>query len=224
MPGADPTSPTRRLTWFRTDRRPRAIVLLLHGGQDHSLEPVRYRHASWWRMALVALSLRRFARHRQISVVLLRYRRRGWNDGTDAVADARTTLGELRGRAPGVPIVLVGHSMGGRTACAVGGDDSVAGVCALAPWLPAGESIEPIRGRSLHVIHGTADKWTSPALSREYVERCQSIATSSRWQSVEGVGHFMLRRVGEWNAFVADSVAQILGHSGSQDPISEGTQ
>ena len=39
-----------------------------------------------------------------------------------------------------MPVVLLGHSMGGRTAVAVADDPSVVGVVALAPWLPAGRA------------------------------------------------------------------------------------
>ena len=40
-----------------------------------------------------------------------------------------------------MPVVVLGHSMGGRTACRVADHDLVRGVVALAPWLPPGESV-----------------------------------------------------------------------------------
>ena len=49
----------------------------------------------------------------------VRYRYRGWN-GVDAdpVADVRQALDELADLVGEVPVVLVGHSMGGRAPCA----------------------------------------------------------------------------------------------------------
>ena len=39
---------------------------------------------------------------------------------------------------PGVPIALVGHSMGGRVALHLAGEADVVVVAALAPWIAAG--------------------------------------------------------------------------------------
>jgi alpha-beta hydrolase superfamily lysophospholipase len=145
----------------------------------------------------------------------VQYRYRGWNSSTDPdpVRDARWALERVQEQHPEVPVVLVGHSMGGRTACRVADHPAVAGVVGLAPWLPAGEPNGSIRGRHLHVMHGTADRWTSAQLSRAYVERSRTIAADATWTELPGVGHFMLRRVGAWNGFVRDSVEKILASS-----------
>jgi pimeloyl-ACP methyl ester carboxylesterase len=204
-----------RLDAYHEPAAPRASVVMFHGGQEHSTDDVSNRHASWWRMALMARSLRRFAAQHDFSVHLLQYRVRGWNSSVDPapVRDARWALDRLQEHYPGIPVVLVGHSMGGRTACSVADDPAVAGVVGLAPWLPRGEPNATIAGRHLHVIHGTADRWTSARLSREYVERSRSIALSATWTALPGVGHFMLRRQKAWNAFVKDSILKILGES-----------
>ena len=201
-------------------------MLLLHGGEETSSEPVGSRQTSWWRMALIARALRSPARRNDLAVVLLRHRVRGWNDlhAPDPVADAHWALDVLRGEHPDLPIVLVGHSMGGRTACRVAGDESVAGVCALTPWLPEGEAVASLTGRSIHVMHGTRDRWTSARWSRDFVDRCRPIANSATWRSMPGAGHFMLRRVGEWNRFVADSVSQILGLTTKPGAANKGTK
>ncbi|MFY0408266.1 alpha/beta hydrolase [Solicola sp. PLA-1-18] len=194
---------------------PRAIVLFLHGGQQANTEPVLERHASWWRIARMQDRFEPFAREHDLAVALLKYRFRGWNAGPgrtpDPVVDARGALEELRGEHPGVPVVLVGHSMGGRTACHVADDPAVAGVVGLAPWLPEGEPTGALRERHLTVAHGSRDRWTSPRWSRVYVERCQGLATSATWTSMGPVGHFMLRRAGRWNAFTRDGVDAVLG-------------
>jgi alpha-beta hydrolase superfamily lysophospholipase len=202
-----------RLDAHHDPAEPRAMVLMLHGGQEHSNDDVTNRHASWWRLALMARSLRRFAAEHDLSVHLLQYRVRGWNDLADPapVRDARWALDRLVERHPGVPVVIIGHSMGGRTGCRVADDPAVAGVVALAPWLPKDEPNATIAGRHLHVIHGTRDRWTSPRWSREYVERSRPIAASATWTALPDAGHFMLRRVRTWNRFVKDSTLSILG-------------
>jgi dienelactone hydrolase len=205
-----------RLDAYHQPADPRASVLMLHGGQEHSTDDVTNRHASWWRLALMARSLRRFAARHDLSLHLLQYRYRGWNsqDLPAPVQDARWALDRLQEQTPGVPVVLVGHSMGGRTACRVADDPAVSGVVALAPWLPSGEPNATIAGRHLHVLHGTGDRWTSARLSRAYVERSRSIALDATWTALPGAGHFMLRRVGAWNGFVRDSIETIVGAHG----------
>ena len=216
--------PGPRLDRFSTPDSPRAIVLLLHGGQERNVEPVENKHASWWRMALMARSLRRFARNHNYSLSLLQYRLRGWNSPTDPepVRDARWAIDQLSAEHPGVPVVLVGHSLGGRTACRAADDPAVVGVVGLAPWLPPGEPNRAIAGRHLRVLHGTADRWTSPASSRAYVERSRAVAASVSWTPMDGAGHFMARRSSTWRRFVEDSVTEILTATSHEEAPNEG--
>lgn len=199
-------------------------MLLLHGGQERSVDPVENKHSSWWRMALMARSLRRYAKAGDLALSLLQYRVRGWNSSADPapVRDARWALDQLTAEHPGVPVVLVGHSMGGRTACAAADAPAVVGVVGLAPWLPSGESTRPIAGRHLRVMHGTRDRWTSAAASQAYVERSRPIAASASWTKLPGAGHFMFRRVSAWNRFVEDSVTDILTASSHEEAPNKG--
>lgn len=212
-----------RLDGYHEPASPRAIVLMLHGGQEHSTDDVTNRHASWWRLALMARALRGWAAEHDLGLYLLQYRVRGWNSAVDPapVSDARWALDRLCEQHPGRPIVIVGHSMGGRTGCRVADDPAVAGVVALAPWLPEGEPNRTMADRHLHVVHGTRDRWTSAHWSRNYVERSQPIAARATWTSLPGVGHFMLRRVKAWNGFVQNSIVGILAATEPQPPATD---
>ncbi|WP_162891178.1 alpha/beta hydrolase [Aeromicrobium sp. A1-2] len=207
-----------RLDHHTALENPRAIVLLLHGGQQQSTDPVENKHASWWRMALMARSLRGFAKRHDIALSLLQYGQRGWNSETQPapVVDAMWALDQLSG-SHDVPVLLVGHSMGGRTACRVADHPAVVGVVGLAPWLPPGEPNRSTARRHLRILHGTADRWTSAAASRDYVERSRSIATSATWTSLPGAGHFMFRRSSAWRRFVEDSLTDILDTATSHE-------
>lgn len=207
-----------RLDAIHLPRQVRAVVLVLHGGQEQSTEPVRNRNASWWRMLLMARALRPAARRHGLAVHLLQHRYRGWNDDRSPapVEDARWAFDRLRTEHGDLPVVLVGHSMGGRTACRSADDSSVVGVVGLAPWLPQDEPTEAMRDRALHVLHGPGDRWTSAPLSEAFVERCRPIATQASWTPLPGAGHFMVRHLRAWNRFVEDSVLQILG-PGAED-------
>ncbi len=210
--------PVSRLDHHVTPATAKAVVLLLHGGQQHSVAPVKNRHASWWRMAALARSLRGYAEHNDLALSLLQYRQRGWNDLNDPapVADARAAIAELANHHPGAPIVLVGHSMGGRTACRTADEPTVIGVVGLAPWLPEGEPNAAIAGRHLRIMHGTKDSWTSAQWSRDYVERSQGLSASAAWTSLPGGGHFMFRQSTAWKQFVTDSVTDIVAVSSRQ--------
>lgn len=204
--------PPLRLDAYAAPVAPRAVVLFLHGGQESNTEPVLDKHASWWRIAAMARRLRPWATSHDLATYLLQYRVRGWNDPANPspVPDAFEALETLRERHPGLPIVVVGHSMGGRTACRVARDPAVVGVVGLAPWLPEGEPVEGVRGRHVRLIHGTRDSWTSAPLSRAWAERAQPVAASVEWTSLPGVGHFMFRKVRRWNGFVRASVEDIV--------------
>lgn len=168
----------------------------------------------------MAASLRRWARRRHAELYLLQYRQRGWNDPDQPspVADARWAVDQVAQRRPDVAILVVGHSMGGRTACRIADEPRVQGVVALAPWLPDREPISALIGTPLTVMHGTADTWTSPQLSRAFVERLRAAGSPASWTALDGVGHFMFRHVSTWRRFVEDSLDSMMRTSSADQP------
>jgi dienelactone hydrolase len=193
----------------------RAAALLLHGGRQHDDRPVERQHASWLRMAILARSMSRAVGPEGVAVVLLRYRARGWNAFPGAepapVADGRWALAWMRETYGDVPVVLVGHSMGGRAACALADADGVSGVVALAPWLPPGEPVGPTAGQRVVLAHGSADRWTSPTGSLEWARRARRAGARVARYELGPVGHFMFSRLAQWNGLVRDAALGLLG-------------
>jgi pimeloyl-ACP methyl ester carboxylesterase len=127
--------------------RPTAIVLLLHGGRADSLTPVPRLSLAKARMRPFATAISRRSWGHHVLVAEVRYRCRGWNGHrADPARDAARAVEDLAALTPGLPVVLIGHSMGARAALAVAGHDAVHGVVALAPWCPPGEPVAQLSG------------------------------------------------------------------------------
>lgn len=198
------------LTRYDAPGRPRGVVLMLHGGKQHSHVPVDGRSTSWRRSLSMQRAIARRAQDAGASTWLLRYRHRGWNDvdSPSPVPDARWALTEVRRQLGEVPVVLLGHSMGARTAARVADDDLVVGVVALAPWFPADDPVTPLAGKHLAAAHGSKDRITSFAATRAFCDRAGRIAASVEVHDMGPVGHYMLRRIRAWNDF---AISRALG-------------
>ncbi|HEX9228892.1 MAG TPA: alpha/beta fold hydrolase [Arthrobacter sp.] len=196
----------------------RAVALVLHGGRADSYESVRGRHLSPARMLPFARALKRGGGSDGLAVWTLRNRYPGWN-GPDMspVHDARWALSHISREHPGVPVFLLGHSMGGLTALCVADHPQVAAVVALAPWLNGETPVDRVAGRRILIVHGTEDRWTSPANSLAYARRADGVAESVDYVALKGAGHFMFRRVGLWNSlangFILDAFTGGSGRS-----------
>ena len=189
----------------------RAVVVVLHGGKAVSHERSTGRHLSAARLVPVARSLHRQLEPLGVEVRMLRYRFRGWNHAeASPVTDAIWALAHLREQHPGLPIVLVGHSMGGRVALRVAGDPSVVGVVALAPWCERGDPVEQLGGQRLRILHGSRDRWTDPRASYALAAAAADLGADVRWTDMGPVGHFMVRRAGHWAAMTTYLVRDAL--------------
>lgn len=206
---ADTASPA--LTVRRGRGSVRGVALVLHGGAEHGTDPVRPWRGAYLRMVPFARALAATYGRCGVDVYLLRNRVRGWNGpAQDPVVDARRALDRIRRERPGVPVTLTGHSMGGRVALRVADDAAVRAVCALAPWTPHDDPVEPVRGRRVLVAHGTDDERTSPEASRAYAERAAAVAEHAAWVGLSGERHAMVRRPGLWRRLVLDTTARGL--------------
>ncbi len=194
--------------------RTKAVALVLHGGKETSETPAAQRQLAVLRMVPLARHLVSVGAERGLAVWRLRFRYRGWNsEAAHPMEDLEWALRQIRLRHAGAPIVIVGHSMGGRAALRGAGAEGVAGVVGLAPWVPDGEPCEQLSGRRVLVVHGSRDRITSAERSREFMAAVRTIAEEAIYVGMRGCGHAMLQRTPLWNRLTSDFVLHAaLGH------------
>lgn len=198
--------------WRRVGPQPLAVVLVLHGGEEVGLRPPWRWTPARLRMLPFVSALARATRGQAVAVGEVVYRCKGWNGSrADAAVDAVAVVEAVAAAWGPVPVVLVGHSMGGRAALRAAGAPAVAGVVALAPWWPPGEPYEQAAGRRLVVVHGAADQETDPAASREIARAARAAGAETCVFTLPGGRHGMLERVGDWHAVTTRLVTGLLG-------------
>ncbi|MET9619496.1 MULTISPECIES: alpha/beta hydrolase [unclassified Streptomyces] len=209
--GTAPSGEGRLLLPRARPARPAAAVLLLHGGRADGLEPPPPLNLPALRMRPFATAIARATRDSDVLVAEVRYRHRGWNgERRDAARDAEAALARLRELAGEVPVVLVGHSMGGRAALRAAGDPLVRGVVALAPWCPPGEPVGHLAGCLLRLLHDERDRVTSAAESWDFVRRARLAGADAAGIPMPAGGHAMLRDAGTWHRRAAELAAAAL--------------
>jgi alpha-beta hydrolase superfamily lysophospholipase len=201
------------LRQLRGDGSPTGAVLVLHGGRANSLEPVRRTNLAALRMRPFATAVAHRAGSARIGVFLLRNRVRGWNEqAADPMADTAWALERIRLQHGPIPVVLIGHSMGGRAALRSAGNPQVVAIVALAPWIPTDEPFAQLQGRAVLIIHGDRDKVTDPRSSRDYAAVAESKGIDVKYRSIVGGDHAMLHSARAWHALAAEfAVAQLTG-------------
>jgi predicted esterase len=199
--------------------QPEAVVLLLHGGEPHQLAPVRPFDISVLRMFPFGRSVLGAGGGR-LTVATLRYAVRGWNgDRESPLPDTRWAIDRIAERYGDVPVGLVGHSMGGRVALRVGNYPGVRSVAALAPWLPEGEPIPSMDGRTVLLAHGTADTRTDPLETFELAGRFAAEGIDVQLVKFAGAHHSMIFPARPWHDLVAAFMARTL-----LTPVPEGPE
>ena len=192
----------------------RGVALVFHGGRERSHGAVKPGNLAVRRMRPFARDLSSAGRADGLAVWSLRHGVRGWNgDEQSPVADAAWALAEITRRHGDVPVVLVGHSMGGRTVVHAAGSPAVVAVCALAPWLPKGEPYEQVAGRAVLVVHGRLDTTTSPRASLAWAREAATV-TDRVWRiEVRRERHAMLWRAAFWHRIATEFTLGILGYT-----------
>ena len=186
-----------------TTQKTCGIVLVAHGGQERSTAPVSASQLAVLRMIPIAAAIRNAVGGDAIDVRRPLFKVRGWNGAqASPVADLIAVLDEIALRSPGVPVVLVGHSMGARAAVRAAGHPAVIAVAGLAPWLPPGEPASQLAGRRLLLAHGTADRITKPADTWAYAGRARDVSDVTVIE-IRGGDHPMIRRALLWHGIAA---------------------
>jgi pimeloyl-ACP methyl ester carboxylesterase len=197
---------------------PRGIVLVLHGGTSQSTAPVTSRQLAVLRMIPIAAAISHAVGGDGIDVRRPLFTVRGWNgDQASPVADLTRLLDELHARHAGVPVVLIGHSMGGRAALRAAGHPAVTAVAGLAPWLSGGEPVGQLAGRRVLLAHGTRDVITSAEETWAYAERARPLCDLTAIQ-VRGGDHPMLHRALLWHDIAAEFSRRAFGLGSGNGP------
>jgi len=196
----------------RSGQSPTAAVLVLHGGSSHSFAPTRWLDPAVLRLLPLARAIGREVPH--ATVYRLKFTVRGWNgEGEDAVRDVRWGLTMIRALDPGLPIVLVGHSLGGRVALRVGGDQGVAGVVGLAPWTPSEDAAAHLAGVPVVIIQGGRDRVIPELTTRPWLARAEQAGARLAVTVLPSAGHTMIRGFWVWHRLAAQGVRTVLAES-----------
>ena len=189
---------------------PAGVVLVLHGGGEDGHQSVTWLNGAVLRMWPFAKAIERRAGDR-LAVLRLKNRIYGWNGAQQSpLADARWALDQIRDRYAGLPITLVGHSMGGRVATHLAGEAGVNTIVGLAPWVEEGDPRLGRPGLRVLLMHGLNDTTTDPRRTQALGDVLRSQGADVTWRPVEGDGHAMLRHPLTWHREVADFVTLAL--------------
>lgn len=201
---------TSLMTPIRGATTPDLAVLVLPGGTDFSYRPFSPMQGSALRMYPFTASIQaRFGT--RVRVRQAQYRVYGWNgDQASPMPHARAALDALASDHPGVPIAVIGHSMGGRIAALLGDDERVTDILALAPWWQFADWRQIRDGVRVRAVHGDADTVTRAPRTAKGIAELAARGVDAEYLAVHGGGHPMLDHVGLWQGsalrFVADAI------------------
>jgi predicted esterase len=198
-----------RLIATATPRRPEAVALVLHGGGSRVADQAVSRtQPSVLRMVPVASRLAVEGRGR-LAVRRLLNSTRGWGGRPNPVEDVLWALDRIEERLGGLPVALVGHSLGGRAALLAATHPRVRSVVGMATWLAPDDPVAPLEGRDVLLVHGDADRVARLGPAADLAAR---LATTTRagLVTVRGGRHSMVRRHGVFDGLTARWVSATL--------------
>jgi acylglycerol lipase len=151
---------------------PKAVILAVHGYGDHGRSTFSDAAAAWAArgIATLAIDQRGFGRNPS----------RGFWPGADGlIADAVAVSAQIRQRYPCVPLVVVGHSMGGGVVLAAAAHGLRAdGIVLAAPAIWGGEHLNP--------IHRMA-AWTAAMVAPEHRFTGEGIVSIQASDNIEAL-------------------------------------
>lgn len=203
---SEPSAPSPHVMWHCEPVGDEPVVLVLPGGTaDSHLAP---RHVSFGRLRMRPFTRAVAQTIPDVAVGTVGYRHRGWNGRhADAARDVRAVLDALPGTSP---VALLGHSMGGRAGVACADHPRVCGVVGLAPWLPDGEPVAPVAGKTVVLAHGSVDRWVHTDLSLHWGTRAVGVASRLARFVVRPDDHTMLLRARRWHGLGVVGVRAVL--------------
>ena len=191
---------------------PSSVVLVLHGGSADSFGTARWSGLAVLRLLPVARAVAGGVPG--AAVYRLKLAIKGWNGtGAAALRDAGWALDQLAARHPGLPIVIVGHSMGARIAVRCAEAGRAVGVVALTPWLPAGDPVDHLDHVPLVVIQASRDRICPEPATRPWLARAAAAGADIRKTVLAHAGHAMLLRFPTFHRLAAAGVVDILSGS-----------
>ncbi len=214
-----------RLLATQVPDRPRAVVLVLHGGGARpGRMMVSPTQLSVLRMVPVAHRVARTAR-RDLAVYRLLNSHRGWDTRHTPVDDVHWALEQVHLAHGGLPVGLVGHSLGGRAALLSAGAPGVGSVVALNPYLLPQDRLAA-GGAPTLVVHGDRDRIADLDTVVAAARRLPAEAAFTH-VTVSGAKHAMLRRGRTFERLAAQfTAATLLDHelpdAGAVDLASSG--
>lgn len=161
--------------WWLPDGEPVGVVLLLHGLGEHS---GRYAHvaeavvAAGW--AVHAVDHRGHGRSEGPRAYVRRY--------DEFMADIAAFRALVEADVPGVPRVVLGHSMGGNLAVGhvLDHQDGLAGLALSGPALTPGASLKPIMVKAAKLLARVAPKLRPDGLDAEAISRDPAVVARYR--------------------------------------------